>query len=79
MVGDDAAEEVGVGVPQRGHQLGERLLVQLADSPEHSLLRLQSCRSERDRPAVFSRGHLVQTHDPVHCGEAQSEGTVHCC
>lgn len=54
MVGDDAAEEVGVGVPQRGHQLGERLLVQLADGPEHSLLRLQSGRSERDRPAVFS-------------------------
>ena len=37
MVGDDTADKVGVGVAQRGHQLVELFLVQLADSAEHSL------------------------------------------
>lgn len=54
MVRDYAAEEVGVGVPQRGHQFGERLLVKLTDGPEHSLLCLQTRCSERDRPAAVS-------------------------
>lgn len=52
VVWDDTAQEVGVRVPQRGHQLGERLLVELADCPEHSLLGLESGRSECDRPTV---------------------------
>lgn len=38
MVGDDAAHKVGVGVPQSGHQPGERLLVELAHGAEHALL-----------------------------------------
>lgn len=54
VVRDYAAEEVGVGVPQRGHQFGERLLVKLTDGPEHSLLCLQTRCSERDRPAAVS-------------------------
>lgn len=54
VVGDDTAQEVGVGVPQRGHQLGERLLVQLADRAEHPLLCLEPGPSERDRPAAVS-------------------------
>ena len=76
VVGDDAAEEVGVGVPQRGHQLRQRLLVKLTDGPEHSLLRLQPRRSEIDRPAVLSGRHLVQTHDSVHWTKTHSGASV---
>lgn len=54
VVGDDAAEEVGVGVPQRGHQFGERLFIKLTDGPEHSLLCLQTRCSERDWPTAVS-------------------------
>lgn len=38
MVGDDTADKVGVGVPQSGHELGERLLVELANGTKHALL-----------------------------------------
>ena len=37
VIGDDATDEVGVGVAQGDHQLAELLLVQLGDGPEHSL------------------------------------------
>ena len=37
VVGDDAADEVGVGVAEGDHQLGELLLVKLGDCPEHPL------------------------------------------
>lgn len=37
VVGDDAADEVGVGVPQGHHELGELFLVELAHHTEHSL------------------------------------------
>ena len=67
VVGDDAAQEVGVGVPERGHELGERLLVQLAHRAEHALLGLQPRRPERHGTAALPAGHLVQTHDPLHC------------
>lgn len=64
MIGDDAAHEVGVGVPERGHQLGERFFVELPDGPKHALLGLirgAECRLRHPRD-------LVQTHDPVHWG-----------
>ena len=40
MVGDDAADEVGLRVVQRGHQLGQGLLVELPHGAEHPLLGL---------------------------------------
>lgn len=40
MVGDNAAYKVRLSVVQGGHQLGQRLLVQLAHSAEHALLSL---------------------------------------
>ena len=39
MVGDDAANEVGVGVAEGDHQLGKLLLVKLRHRPEHPLPR----------------------------------------
>ena len=62
VVGDDAAYEVGVGVPQRGHEAGEGLLVQLPHRAEHALLRLVGGAERRLRHAR----HLVQSHDAVH-------------
>lgn len=72
MVGDDAPQEVGVGVPERGHQLREGLLVELTYSPKHSFLRLQPSGSKWDRPAALSCGHLVQTYYPVDWTGAES-------
>lgn len=37
MVGDDAADKVGVGVAQGGHQFAQLLLVQLPHCAEHAL------------------------------------------
>ena len=37
VVGDDAADKVGVGVAQGDHQLRELLLVELGHCPEHPL------------------------------------------
>lgn len=41
MVGNDAADEVGVGIPQGGHELGQLLLVQLPHGTEHALSGLE--------------------------------------
>ena len=65
VVGDDAADEVGVGVPQRGHELGQLLLVQLSHRAEHALACLEGPWQRRLRHA----GHLVQANDAVHCRE----------
>lgn len=62
VVGDDAANKVGVGVPQRGHELGERLLVELADRAKHALLGFVGGTESR----LIHPGHLVQAHDTVH-------------
>ena len=62
MVGDDAADEVGVGVPERGHELGQLLLVQLPHRAEHALARLEGPRH------LGHPSHFVQTHDAVHWG-----------
>ena len=70
VVGDDAADEVGVGVPQRGHELGQLLLVQLTHGPEHPLLGLIG---GTERRLVHPR-NLVQTHDPVHWREGKQRG-----
>lgn len=40
VVGNDAADEVGLRVVQRGHQLPQRLLVQLTHRAKHPLLGL---------------------------------------
>lgn len=37
VVGDNAADKVGVGVPERGHEVTQLLLVQLAHGAEHAL------------------------------------------
>lgn len=62
VVGDDAAHEVGVGVAERGHQLGEGLLVELPHGAEHPLLGLVGRAKGRLRDA----GDLVQPHDAIH-------------
>lgn len=60
MVGDDAANKVGVGVPQSGHELGQLLLVQLAHCAEHALAGLKGTGH------LGHARHLVQPHDAVH-------------
>ncbi len=60
VVGNDAADEVGVGVSERGHEFGQLLFIELPDGPEHSLTGLK--RTGQLRHA----GHLIQTHDTVH-------------
>lgn len=64
VVGDDAANEVGRGVAQRGHQLAQLLLVQLSHCTEHALLGLGGAGQR----ALRHLGHLVQSHDAVHYG-----------
>lgn len=61
MVGDDAANKVGVGVPQCGHELGQRLLVELSHRTKHALFRFVGGAKGR---LVHPR-HLVQAHDTV--------------
>lgn len=60
MVGDDAANKVGVCVPQSGHELGKLLLVQLAHRAEHALACLKGTRH------LGHARHLIQTHNAVH-------------
>lgn len=40
VVGDDASDEVGLGVVQCGHKFGQRLFVELSYCAEHPLLGL---------------------------------------
>lgn len=61
VVGDDAADEVRVGVPERGHEVTQLLLVQLAHSAEHAL----TC-FERTVHGVRHSCHLIQADDAVH-------------
>lgn len=76
MVGDNAPQEVGVGVPECGHQLGQRLFVELTNGPKHPLLRLQPSGSKRNGSAALSCWHLVQTHNPVDWMWAESRVSV---
>lgn len=61
MVRDDAANKIGVGVSQRGHQFGQLLLVQLSHSAEHTLLGLVGGAERR----LVHSGNLVQTYDSI--------------
>lgn len=61
MVGDDTADKVRVGVPQCGHELGERLLVELSDSTKHALFGFVGSA----KGCLVHPRHLVQTHDTV--------------
>lgn len=62
MIWDDAANKVRVGVAESGHQLGERLFVELSNSAKHALFgfigRAKSCLSHTS--------DLIQTHNTVH-------------
>lgn len=61
MVWDDAADKVGIGVPQCGHQLRQLLLVQLSHGAEHALLGLVG----GTKRCLIHACDLVQTHDSV--------------
>lgn len=69
MVGNDAADEVWVGVPERGHEVTQLLLVQLAHSAEHSLTG-SGCTVNRLRHSC----HLIQADDAVHCKDTDEVG-----
>ncbi len=61
MVGDDAADKVGVGVPQCGHELGQRLLVELSHCAKHALFRFVG----GPEGCLVHPCHLVQAHNAV--------------
>lgn len=69
MIWNDAANEVGVGVAESGHQLGERLLVELPDGSEHALLGF-ICRAKR---GLSHPSDLIQTYNSVHWGRERRE------
>lgn len=66
MVGDDAAQEVGVGVAEGGHQFSEGLFIELPHGAKHALLRLEPSGPKIHRSTVLAGRHLVQTHNPLH-------------
>lgn len=61
MVGDDAADKIGVGVPQCRHELGERLLVELSHGAKHALF----CFIGGTKGRLVHSCHLVQAHDTI--------------
>lgn len=61
MVRDDAANKVGVGVSQCGHELGERLLVELSYCTKHALFGFVG----GTKGCLIHSCHLVQAHDTV--------------
>lgn len=61
MIGDDAANKVGVGVPQGGHEFGQLFLIQLTHGAEHALLSLISST----KCCLVHACNLVQTHNSV--------------
>lgn len=61
VVRDDTSDEVGLGVVQRGHELGQGLLVELTHGPEHALLGLGAA----GHGAVGHLGHGLQAHHAV--------------
>lgn len=69
MVGDYAADKIGVGVPQCGHELGERLLVKLSHCTKHALF----CFVGGTKGCFIHSRHLVQAYDTVDCqGDEQN-------
>lgn len=67
VVGDDTADEAGVGVAERGHEAAQGLLVELAHGPEHAPAGTAA------RRAVPEAAHLLQPHDTLHCGKKESD------
>lgn len=63
VVGDDTADEAGVGVAECGHEAAQGLLVELAHRPEHA-----PAGAATRRP-VPEAAHLLQPHDALHCEE----------
>lgn len=61
MIWDDAADKVWVGVPQCGHELGERLLVELSHCTKHALF----CFIGGTKGCFVHPRHLVQAHYAV--------------
>lgn len=70
MVGDDAADEVRIGVLQGGHEVPQLLLVQLANGAEHAFTGFE-------HPLVRVRHscHFIQANDVVLCGDIKMSKT----
>lgn len=62
VVGNDAADEVGLCVVQRGHQFAQRFFVELSHRTEHALLGFGGAGSRTLRH--FGDG--IQTYHSVH-------------
>ncbi len=71
MVGDDATDKVGVGVPECGHEVTKLLLVQLAHSAEHALTGF-----ERTMHGVRHSCHLIKADNTVHCEDTKTAEQV---
>lgn len=65
MIGDDAADETGVGVAECGHEAAQGFLVELPHGPEHSTAGAASWG------AIPEAAHLLQPHNALHCGETK--------
>lgn len=65
MIGNDAADEVGVGVPECRHQVTQLLLVQLTHSTEHALTGFEC--------AMDGACHLIHADNTVHCEDVEKE------
>lgn len=61
VVGDDAADKIGVGVPQCRHELGERLLVELSHGAKHAFF----CFIGSTKGCLVHSCHLVQAHNAI--------------
>lgn len=62
VVGNDTADEAGVGVAECGHEAAQGLLVELSHCPEHAPARAAT------RWAIPKAVHLLQPHNALHCG-----------
>lgn len=62
VIGDDAADETGVGIAECGHEAAQRFLVELPHSPEHPTAGATSRRT------IPEAAHLLQPHNALHCG-----------
>lgn len=77
MVGDDTADKVGIGVPQCGHKLGERLLVELSHGAKHAFF----CFVGGTKCSLIHSCHLVQANNTInwwgHRKDQLSVGRLH--
>ena len=63
MVGDDTADEAGVGVAECGHEAAQGLLVELSHCSEHAPAGAAAGW------AIPKAAHLLQPHDALHYGK----------